>query len=230
MVRYQYQNHMHFHIITIFPEIVEPYLQTGVVGRGIKKKAIKVSVYYLRDFTKDKHQKVDNIPYGGGPGMVMMVDPLAKAIKKIQQKIARSKTKGKVKIVITSPGGTEFTNSYADKVINQKYTDIIFICGRYEGIDSRIKKIFKAEEVSIGNYVMTGGELAALVMLDTIARRIPNVLGNIDSIEENRVSSHEMYTRPEVYEYDGKKYKVPPVLLTGHHKNIEEWKKNTKKK
>jgi tRNA (guanine37-N1)-methyltransferase len=216
---------MHFHIITIFPEIIEPYLQTGVVGRGIKKKAINVSVYFLRDFAKGKHKKVDNIPYGGGPGMVMMVEPISRAMKKIQQKIARRKTKGKVKVILTSPGGKEFTNAYADNVIDKKYTDVIILCGRYEGIDSRVKKIFRAEEVSIGNYVLTGGELAALVMLDGIARRIPNVLGNKESIEENRVSSHEMYTRPEVFEYDEKKYKVPKVLLSGHHKNIEKWRK-----
>ena len=220
---------MNFHIITIFPEVVQPYLSTGVIGRGIIKKKIAVSVYNPRDYTKNKHKKVDDIPYGGGPGMIMAVDPIVRAVKKAQQKIARRKTKGKVKIVITNPGGKEFTNTYADKVIKNKYTNIIIICGRYEGIDARVKKIFKAEDVSIGDYVLTGGELPAMVMLDVIARRVPDVLGNIDSLEESRVSSHEMYTRPEVYECDGKKYRVPKVLLSGHHKNIEEWKKKSKK-
>ena len=215
---------MNFHIITIFPEMFGSYINESMIARAQKERKIKIQFYNPRDLTRDKHKRVDDTPYGGGPGMVMTVDPMVRAIKKVQQKITSRKTKGKVKMIITSPAGHELTNIYADKILHAKYTDVIIICGRYEGIDARVKKIFKAEDVSIGNYVLTGGELPAMVILDVTSRRIPGVLGNIDSLEENRVSSSEMYTRPEVYEYDGKKYRVPKVLLSGDHKKIEEWK------
>ncbi|MCK5591783.1 MAG: tRNA (guanosine(37)-N1)-methyltransferase TrmD [Candidatus Pacebacteria bacterium] len=215
---------MNFHIITIFPEMFDSYLSESIIARAQKEKKIKIQFYNPRDFTRDKHKKVDNTPYGGGPGMVMTVDPIIRAVKRIQQKILRRKKRGKIKIIITSPSGKELTNTYADKILNNKYTDVVIICGRYEGIDSRVQKIFKAESVNIGNYVLTGGELPAMVILDVVTRRLPGVLGNIDSLEESRVSSSEMYTRPEVYEYEGKKYRVPKVLLSGNHKEIEEWK------
>ncbi len=215
---------MNFHIITIFPEMFDSYLDKSIIARAIKGKKMTVSFYNPRDFTRDKHKKVDDTPYGGGPGMVMAVEPIARAIKKAQQKIARRKIKGKIKIIITSPSGEELTNVYVEKTLRAKYTDLIIICGRYEGIDARVKKIFKAQDISIGNYVLTGGELPAMVILDVMARRIPGVLGNIDSLEENRVSSSEMYTRPEIYEYNDKKYCTPKVLLSGNHKKIEEWK------
>ncbi|MCK5026930.1 MAG: tRNA (guanosine(37)-N1)-methyltransferase TrmD [Candidatus Pacebacteria bacterium] len=216
---------MHFHIITIFPEMFDSYIHESIIARAIKNKKISVSIYNPRDLSKDKHKKVDDTPYGGGPGMVMSVDPIVCAIKKAQQKIARRK-KSKIKIIMTSPSGKELTNEYSEKLLKNKYTDVVIICGRYEGIDARVKKIFRAEDVSIGNYVLTGGELPAMIMVDVISRRIPGVLGNIESLEENRVSSSETYTRPEIYKYDGKEYKVPKVLLSGHHKKIEEWKKS----
>ena len=215
---------MNFHIITIFPEMFDSYLGESIIARAIKGRKMTVSFYNPRDVTRDKHRRVDDTPYGGGPGMVMSVDPITRAIKKLQQKISRRKTKIKIKIIITSPAGEKLTNVYADKILQSKYTDVIIICGRYEGIDARVKKIFKAQDVSIGNYVLTGGELPAMILLDVITRRIPGVLGNIDSLEENRASSSEMYTRPEVYEYNDKKYRVPKVLLSGNHKKIEEWK------
>ena len=200
------------------------YTSESIIARAVKNKKVSISIYNPRDLTKDKHKKVDNTPYGGGPGMVMTVDPIIRAVKRIQQKILQRKKRGKIKIIITSPSGKELTNTYADKILNNKYTDVVIICGRYEGIDSRVQKIFKAESVNIGNYVLTGGELPAMVILDVVTRRLPGVLGNIDSLEESRVSSSEMYTRPEVYEYEGKKYRVPKVLLSGNHKEIEEWK------
>lgn len=187
--------------------------------RALENKQITVKFYNPRDFTTNKHNKVDDTPYGGGPGMVMMADPIIRAYKK-----ARGQSvKKKFKTIILSPGGESFTTDYA-KSSAQRYTDMIIICGRYEGIDSRVKKITKAQEVSIGNYVLTGGELAAMVMIDSISRQIDGVLGNKDSLEESRISSHEMYTRPEVYEHQGKKYRVPKVLLSGNHKEIEKWK------
>ena len=210
---------MTFHIITIFPKLFESYLNDSIMRRAIESKKITVKFYNPRDFTKNKHKKVDDTPYGGGPGMVMMADPIIRAYKKAR---GRSEKK-KFKTIILSPGGEDFTTAYAKKSA-KSYTDMIIICGRYEGIDSRVKKITKAQEVSIGNYVLTGGELAAMVMIDSISRQLDGVLGNKASLEETRVSSHEMYTRPEVYEYQGKKYKVPKVLTSGDHKKIEEWK------
>jgi len=196
----------------------DSYLSESILARAIKNKKIKVKFYNPRDFTKNKHRKVDDKPYGGGPGMVMSAEPIIKAAEK-----ARGKKKN-VKIYIFSPSGKNFTNKAA-KTISKKYKDIVLIAGRYEGIDARAKKILKAEELSIGDYVLTGGELPAMILLDAVSRHIPGVLGQEESIEEKRISSSETYTRPEVLTYKGKKYKAPKVLLSGDHKKIEEWKK-----
>ena len=206
--------------------MITAYISESIIARAIKEKKIAVSFYNPRDFSKKKNKQVDDKPYGGGPGMVIMVDSIACAVKRIQQKILRRKIQTKIKILITNPSGKEFTNQYADKLVSRKYSDIIIICGRYEGIDARVKKIFKAEEVSIGNYILTGGEIPAMVIIDAITRRIPLVLGNSDSIEENRISSSEMYTRPEIYKFNNKKYHVPKVLLTGNHQKIEKWRED----
>ncbi len=243
---------MTFHIVTLFPESLDSYINSSIIGRAISDKKIKVKFYNPRDFTKDKHHRVDQRPYGGGPGMVIEALPVIKAI---EQAIKNSKLKIKNKkessilnlqssilIVWLTPGGKQFNNEYAEK-FSKKYSDIVIVCGRYEGIDERafvaIKNLkpaspsgrLKIEKVSIGSYVLTGGELPALVILDTIARRIPGVLGKIESVEENRVASSKVYTRPEVFEYPplrragkSKKYRVPKVLLSGHAKKIEEWK------
>jgi tRNA (guanine37-N1)-methyltransferase len=186
-----------------------------------------VKFYNPRDYTKDKHKKVDGIPYGGGPGMVMAVEPIVLATQDILKKIKKGKAQ-KTKIILTTPGGKQFTNTVAQK-LEKSFDHIIIICGRYEGIDYRVKKILKADEYSIGDYVLTGGELPAMVMIDCISRQVESVLGAKDSLEESRVSSHEVYARPEIFEYSGKKYRVPKVLLSGHHKKIEEWKNRNKK-
>lgn len=214
---------MTFHIITLFPHLFESYFSDSIMKRAIDKKKIKVVFYNPRDFTNNKHNKVDDTPYGGGPGMVMMAEPILLAWKKAR---GRSDKKD-FKTIILSPGGKEFTTRYA-KQSAKKYTDIIFICGRYEGIDSRVKKILgrQAEEISIGHYVLTGGELAAMVMIDSMTRQINGVLGNQQSLEEERISSHEMYTKPSVFNFSGKNYKVPDVLVSGDHKKIDEWRKN----
>jgi tRNA (guanine37-N1)-methyltransferase len=154
--------------------------------------------------------------------MVMWVDPIINCVEKIQKKIARRKT-SKVLVVIFNAGGDMFTNTLA-QVSAKKYTDIIFICGRYEGVDSRVKKILKAKEWSIGEYVLTGGELPAMVCIDAISRQIKGVLHAELSLEEKRIASHEIYARPEIYEYNKKKYKVPKVLLSGNHKLIDEYR------
>lgn len=167
-------------------------------------------------FCKPK-ERVDGRPYGGGPGMVLRPEFFLKAFSKI--KIKNKKTL----IINFIPSAPKFTTSVA-KNISKKYTDIILICGRYEGIDARIDKILKTKKFSIGDYVLTGGELPAMVLIDCISRQIPGVLGKYESLEEERVSSSEVYTRPEKLVYKGKNYKVPKVLLSGNHKLIDEWK------
>ena len=211
-----------FHIVTLFPEVVCTYCDASILGRAQEAGLISVAYVNPRDFAKGVHQKVDDRPYAGGPGMVMMVDPLVRALDKITKGIARRKNT-KTKVIIFSPSGKQFTNVYARSLVT-KYTDIILIAGRYEGIDARVKKIFKAEEVSVGPFVLTGGEVPAMIVVDACARQIEGVLGKHESLEEERTASPEIYTRPEVYEWKGKKHRVPKVLLGGDHKKIEEWK------
>lgn len=210
-----------FHIISLFPEALSSYISESILARAQEKKLIKIKFYNPRDCAEGKWKKVDGRPYSGGPGMVMLPGPVLRAVAKAK---GRENAKKKWKTIIFSPGGTVFTNLYAKNLINKKYTDIILICGRYEGIDARVKKILKAEDVSIGDYVLTGGELPAMIFMDAASRQIEGVLGKFESLEENRISTHEVYTRPEVFEYQKMKYKVPKVLLSGDHKKIEEWK------
>ena len=225
-----------FHIISIFPESFGSYLGASIIKRAVEKKKIEVKYYNPRDFVIPSKKgstltyadrRVDSRPYGGGPGMVIEALPIIEAIEKgVGKKLKSIKTKNKVKIVFFSPSGKQFTNDLADKF--KKYNDIVLVCGRYEGIDARVKKVFPMLDISIGQYVLTGGELPAMVVIDTIARRIPGVLGDCNSIEEHRVSSPDVYTRPETIVYKKKSYKVPKILLTGHHAKIDEWKKNKK--
>ncbi|MDD5152409.1 MAG: tRNA (guanosine(37)-N1)-methyltransferase TrmD [Candidatus Pacebacteria bacterium] len=217
-----------FHIISIFPEVVRTYIDASILGRAQENGLISVTYVNPRDFATDKHQKVDDRPYGGGPGMVMMAQPLLRALDKISKSIARKKN-SKTKIIMFSPSGKQFTNPYAKNLV-KKYTDVILICGRYEGIDARVKKIFKAEEISVGPFVLTGGEVPAMLVVDACARQIDGVLGKNESVEENRLASPEVYTRPEIYKWKGKRYQVPKVLLSGHAKNIEDWRTNKRKK
>jgi tRNA (guanine37-N1)-methyltransferase len=215
---------MRFHVITIFPDMLTSYLAESILSRAIGASLLEVHTYALRSYTADKHRRVDGKPYGGGPGMVMWVQPIVDCVEEIKKTLSKNK-KGKVKIktVIFSPGGTLFTNELAKKV-EKGYTDIIFICGRYEGIDARVKKILRAEEWSIGPYVLTGGELPAMVCIDAISRQIKGVLHDENSLEETRTASHESYGRPEIFEHAGKNYKVPKVLLSGNHKLIDEYR------
>ncbi len=224
------QQPIRFHVVTIFPDMLVSYFAESIISRAIESKLIEVKTYALREYTTDKHRRVDGKPYGGGPGMVMWVDPIINCVTKIQKKIeSRNKKliaksqKPKALIVIFNAGGEKFTNTLAQKSA-KGYTDIIFICGRYEGVDSRVKKILKAKEWSIGDYVLTGGELPAMVCIDAISRQIKGVLHDELSLEEKRIASHEIYARPEIYETGGKKYRVPKVLLSGNHKLIEEYR------
>lgn len=214
-----------FHVVTIFPDMFQSYFAESIISRAIENKIIEINTYALREYTVDKHRRVDGKPYGGGPGMAMWVDPLIRCVEAINKKLSRKKNIKKL-VVMFNPGGEMFTNIIAKNVVQGRtlYTDIIFICGRYEGIDARVKKILRAKEWSIGPYVLTGGELPAMVCIDAITRQIKGVLNDMDSLEENRTASHEIYARPEVYEYAGKKYRVPKVLLSGNHKLIEVWR------
>ncbi|MFA5840732.1 MAG: tRNA (guanosine(37)-N1)-methyltransferase TrmD [Candidatus Paceibacterota bacterium] len=233
---------MRFHIITIFPEMFDSYLKESIIGRAIKDKKISIKFYNPMSFCKPK-ERVDGRPYGGGPGMVLKPEFFLKAISKALTQCSRSGSPAmqtrplsktlrhslKVKIIIFSPSGKKFDTAYAKKSA-QKYTDIILISGRYEGIDARVQKILKAEEISIGDYILTGGELPAMIMVDSISRQIPGVLGKYESLEEERVSTSEVYTRPEVLKYKAKNYRVPKVLLSGHRAKIDEWKNGRNKK
>lgn len=227
---------MKFHVVTLFPEVIDAYTSASILGRAQaafakgsgkpREKLLEVKTYQLRNFVTNKWGKADERPYGGGPGMVLQAEPFIKAVEKITRKSKSSPiygtAKSRVKILITSAGGKPFTNAYAKKLSKEK--EIIILCGRYEGIDARVKKILKAEEVSVGPYVLTGGELPALTIIDSTARQIEGVLGKIESLEEGRVASHDVYTRPEVFTHKGKNYRVPKVLLSGHHAEMDKWK------
>lgn len=225
---------MNFHIVTLFPEICEAYTSASVLGRAqktdkgkgakVRGKKITVSYYNPRVFSKNKHKKVDDKPYGGGPGMLMSAEPVLKAWQKA---VGRKESK-KVKTLIMSPRGKEFNQTMAKKLA-KNYEHLVLISGRYEGIDARVKKILKAEEVSIGDYVLTGGELPALTIVDAVAREIPGVLGTYESLEDKRgpddYASKDSYTRPEVIKFKNKSYKVPKVLVSGNHQDIYNWRK-----
>ena len=216
---------IHFHIVTLFPSAFDSYIKESIVGRAIKDKKISVSFYNPRDFAKDKHRRIDRRPYGGGPGMVMEAENIPKAWEKA---VGRKKDKKKVKTLIMSPRGKTFDQKMAKKFARE-FDHLVLISGRYEGIDHRVKKILKAQEVSVGDYILTGGELPALTIIDSVARHVLGVLGKHESLEDERVASGELYTRPEIFEWKKKKYKVPKVLLEGNHKKIEAWRKRKDK-
>ena|SRR3989344_5588925 len=228
---------MQFNIITIFPKIFSAkggsYLNESILKRAQKNKLIDIKIHNLRDFTKDRHRKVDDRPFGGGPGMVLKIEPLIKAISSILRiQNLEFRIKKKTKIILFTPAGKQFNNKVAADLA-KNYDNLIFICGRYEGVDARVKKVikdlgFKVEEISIGDYVLTGGELPAMVLIDSVSRQIPGVLGKQESLEEKRYGAGlPAYTRPEIFIYPpagGKKYAVPKILLSGNHKKIEEWR------
>ncbi|OGG72181.1 hypothetical protein A3E65_01295 [Candidatus Kaiserbacteria bacterium RIFCSPHIGHO2_12_FULL_56_13] len=211
---------MRFHLITLFPEACEAYLNASIIGRARKEKKIRISYQNPRDFVSNKWGKVDERPYGGGPGMVMSALPVVRAV----QEAIRGKRRPL--IVWFSPSAKQFTNKSADALA--KYSDIVLVCGRYEGIDERAVKILKTlapvKKFAVGEATLTGGEVPALVIVDAVTRRLPGVLGKDASVEERRVASSAVYTRPEVIKWKGKRHVVPKVLRTGHHKNIDEWR------
>lgn len=213
---------MEIHLLTIFPKIFDSYINESMLKRAQKAGAIKIVIHNIRDFTLDKHKKVDDRPYGGGPGMVMQVEPIVRALKKIVRK--KSAT---TKIFLTSAKGKTFTQSQAHAF--SKLKKLVLICGHYEGVDERIRHYIDGE-ISIGNYVLTGGELAGLVIADSVTRLLPGVLGHAESSTDE---SHEtpglleypQYTRPEIFE--GRR--VPKELLSGNHAQISAWRVRHKK-
>lgn len=215
---------LHFHIITLFPESIEPYLKSSILGRALKKKLIRISFYDPKKFTRSKYDRVDQRPYGGGPGMVLEPDAMLRTTHKV---LSRCHLDNGVAKIFFSTDGAQFDEAMAKKLSKKK--NILLICGRYEGVDARVPKILKAKAVSVGPYVLTGGELPAATVIDAVARFVPGVLGKAESLERSRVSSPEVYTRPEILKWKGKKYKVPKVLLSGNHALINKWKaKRTK--
>ena len=215
-----------FDILTIFPEVIVPYVQASILGRAQEKKLIKITAHNLREWSTDRHQKVDDTLYGGGPGMLMKVEPFEKAVRELRnEKTKRTERTKRGRVILTSAGGKVFTQKDARRLA--KYEQLIFLCGRYEGVDHRVEEHIADEVFSIGNYVLTGGELPALLMIDAIARMIPGVLGSKESLEneshnEEGLLEYPQYTKPEVY----KKWHVPEILLSGDHKKIDEWRKN----
>jgi tRNA (guanine37-N1)-methyltransferase len=206
---------LRFDILTIFPKILDSYFSESILKRAQEKKLIKIAAHDIRAFSKDKHRKVDDRPYGGGAGMVMAFQPIADAVKKVKKRT-------KSRVVLFSTRGKVFTNTEAKRLA--KYQQLIFICGRYEGVDERVAQYVADEEISLGDYVITGGELGAAIVIDAVSRQIPGVLGKSESLEENQ-GSYPVYTKPEVVVLGKKKLKVPKVLTEGNHKLIAEWRR-----
>ncbi len=220
-----------FDVITTFPNIFKSYLNESLIARAQKKKLIKINVHNLRDFTTDRHKTVDDRPFGGGLGMVLKIEPIYKAVRFCSiYGIEQNEQKKKYKVVLFTPRGEKFTQKMAYKLAKQN--QIIFICGRYEGVDERVAQKIANMEISIGDYDLMGGELAAMVAIETISRLIPGVLGKPQLLKERISKSggfleYAQYTRPEVYlPKKNVKWRVPKVLLSGNHKKIEQWKKS----
>lgn len=230
-----------FDIITIFPEILDSYFSESLFKRAQKNKLLTITCHNLRQWANDRHQTVDDRPYGGGAGLVFKADVMAKAIQKIKKSPAylasasitgRKNQKIKTRIILTAANGKTFTQQDAKRL--SKYDRLIFICPRYEGIDARVEKMVD-EKLSIGNYVLVGGELAAAVMIETVARYIPGFVGKDESVKNDSFSQagyleYPQYTRPEVVKFQSKKLKVPKILLSGNHAKIEAWRQTKSKK
>lgn len=212
---------MRFHILTLFKDMVTDGLNTSILGRAIEKNLIELNVVDIRDYTLDKHKKVDDYPYGGGAGMLMQAQPVYDAYQAVLREIT-AKTDKKPRVVYVTPRGTTFSQEMAREFAQEE--DLVILCGHYEGIDERVLEEIVTDYVSIGDYVLTGGELPAMVMVDCISRLVPGVLNNaassVDESFSDGLLEYPQYSRPEVW--NGKK--VPDVLLSGHHANIEKWR------
>lgn len=210
---------MRIDIITIFPDMFEPVLNESIIKRAQAKKKVKIYLHDLRDFTSDKHRKVDDRPFGGGSGMLMRPEPIFNAVKYIKSEIKNQKSK----IILLCPQGEKMTQKLAKRLV--KFEHLILICGHYEGVDERIRQKLIDKEVSIGDYVLTGGELPAMVLVDAVVRLIPGVLGDKNSLHfesfEGNLLEYPHYTRPAKF----RNMQVPQVLLSGNHEKIENWRR-----
>ena len=209
---------MNFHVLTLFPEMIEQGMHTSIIGRAIAGGYLSIDAINIRDYAFNKHQKVDDYPYGGGAGMLMQAEPVYLAYESVQKKLGY-----RPRVVYLTPQGEVFHQTMAKELAKEK--DLVFLCGHYEGIDERVLDEIVTDYVSIGDYVLTGGELPAMVMMDSISRMVPGVLSNQESGETESFAGnlleYPQYSRPE--EWHGQK--VPPVLLSGHHANIEAWRR-----
>ena len=209
---------MNFHVLTLFPEMIEQGMHTSIIGRAIAGGYLSIDAINIRDYAFNKHQKVDDYPYGGGAGMLMQAEPVYLAYESIQKKLGY-----RPRVVYLTPQGEVFHQTMAKELAKEKA--LVFLCGHYEGIDERVLDEIVTDYVSIGDYVLTGGELPAMVMMDSISRMVPGVLSNQESGETESFAEnlleYPQYSRPE--EWHGQK--VPPVLLSGHHANIEAWRR-----
>ena len=216
---------MNFYVMTLFPEMIEQGAGSSIIGRALAKGILSLEAVNIRDYTKDKHRKVDDYPYGGGAGMLMQAQPVYDCWQAVEERIRKRRGKeggAKTRVVYLTPQGKSFHQGMAGELAKEE--DIIFLCGHYEGIDERVLEEIVTDRVSIGDYVLTGGELPALVMVDAIARLVPGVLSNEESAGEetfdNDLLEYPQYSRPE--QWHGKN--VPEVLLSGNHKKIREWR------
>lgn len=241
---------MHFDIITIFPEIFDSFISQSLIARAIKKRLISIRVHNLRDWTNDPHKTVDGRPYGGGAGMVLKVEPIYKAVQSLKSKFKNQNGKLKSRIILLSAKGKQFTQKDARRL--SKYGQLIFICGRYEGVDERVAQYIADEEISVGPYVLFGGEVPAMTIIEAVSRLIPGVVAKEESIQNesfsdtnSEIKEYPQYTRPEVFEpiakrkaqsvskkndlrlaiSDKQAWRVPKVLLSGNHKKIASWRK-----
>ena len=209
---------MNFHVLTLFPEMIEQGMHTSIIGRAIAGGYLSIDAINIRDYAFNKHQKVDDYPYGGGAGMLMQAEPVYLAYESVQKKLGY-----RPRVAYLTPQGEVFHQTMAKELAKEK--DLVFLCGHYEGIDERVLDEIVTDYVSIGDYVLTGGELPAMVMMDSISRMVPGVLSNQESGETESFAGnlleYPQYSRPE--EWHGQK--VPPVLLSGHHANIEAWRR-----
>jgi len=217
-----------FTVLTLFPELIRSFFEHGMISRGIEKNLITGNAVNIRDLSTDRHHTVDDRPYGGGSGMVMKPEPLQAAVLYARKKVPGSR------VVLMTPQGRRFNQRKALEFASQN-EGLIFICGRYEGIDERIYTRLVDEEISIGDYVLTGGEIGAMTIIDSITRLLPNVLGNKESFKDESHSKkgileYPQYTKPEILKLGKKEYKVPKILLSGHHKKIQDWKEKNKTK
>ena len=209
---------MHYHVLTLFPEMIEQGLNTSILGKAIDRDLITLEAIYIRDYTTNKHHKVDDYPYGGGAGMVMQAQPIYDAYRAVEDKIGC-----RPRVIYLTPQGKVFNQEMAKEFAKEEH--LVFLCGHYEGVDERVLEEIVTDEVSIGDYVLTGGELPAMVMIDAISRMVPEVLNNQESAEfdsfHDNLLEYPQYSRPEVW--NGKQ--VPPILLSGHHANVEKWRR-----